>query len=244
MRSTPILERLLYELILTNKLTYDRYYRLLKSLSSNVDPFSHYFLAAILPVMDARVSTTDFLDFAQEACVANDWPSLLLLLRHFMRRVPGDVRSARIWSERLRYTLNIAASRAHHVCFEILGSSFEWRFPLVDTTTRLCVLSQSMALFFQMLRLHKFADVDKALVWASKYGNEEIVRALLQRSDCDPRKDSSKCLRKASKYGQWRVVSLLIDDGRVKKNAMGNYSYAYAKERGHTKVMSLLEQRR
>ncbi|MEK9201544.1 MAG: hypothetical protein AAB944_01080 [Patescibacteria group bacterium] len=56
---------------------------------------------------------------------------------------------------------------------------------------------------------------NRAIIWASYFGDIEIVRLLLTDSRVDPAANNSAAIKNARYWGYTEIVSLLLADSRV-----------------------------
>ncbi len=81
-----------------------------------------------------------------------------------------------------------------------------------------------------------------AIGHASKFGNVDIVKLLLQDKRVDPSVDDNYAIIKASKYGRIDIVNLLLQDKRVDPSAQENEAFLSAILQRETNIVQILLQ--
>lgn len=86
-------------------------------------------------------------------------------------------------------------------------------------------------------------DLEQELIFASIFGDIDMVRLLLADERVDPSADNNAALRLAARNGHLEAVKLLLADERVELASDKNAEYAsyLALINGHMEVVKLLE---
>lgn len=87
--------------------------------------------------------------------------------------------------------------------------------------------------------LNRFTNLDNALIYASRYGNKNHVKSLIEKG-ADIHTDNNNSLTLACKNGHFKIVKILIENGASILNSEKNNTLELTCKNGHSKIIKFL----